>query len=96
MWSTLTGGRAAMASFRVFCETYFPEVFYLAWSEDHLRVIGKVERAVREGNLAAIAMPRGSGKTVMLLGRVLLGRSDRIGQVHRDRGGQRRTVEGAA
>ncbi len=58
---------AAVASFRVFCETYFPEVFYLAWSEDHLRVIGKVERAVREGNLAAIAMPRGSGKTVMLL-----------------------------
>ncbi|MBI1371816.1 MAG: hypothetical protein GC159_03525 [Phycisphaera sp.] len=52
-------------SFRGFCETYFPEVFYLPWSEDHLRVIEKIERAVRSGGLCAMAMPRGSGKTVL-------------------------------
>ena len=53
------------ASFRDFCETYFAEVFYLPWSDDHLRVIEKIERAVRTGGLFAMAMPRGSGKTVL-------------------------------
>ena len=52
-------------SFRRFCETYFPEVFYLPWSDDHLRVIDKIEKAVRTGGLFAMAMPRGSGKTVL-------------------------------
>jgi len=56
---------AAEESFRTFCETYFGEVFYLPWSEDHLKVIGKIERAVRTGGLFAMAMPRGSGKTVL-------------------------------
>jgi hypothetical protein len=53
------------ASFREFCETYFPEVFYLPWSDDHLRVLAKIETAVRTGGLFAMAMPRGSGKTVL-------------------------------
>jgi len=53
------------ASFQQFCETYFAEVFYLPWSDDHLRVIEKIERAVRSGGLFAMAMPRGSGKTVL-------------------------------
>jgi len=52
-------------SFRLFCETYFTEVFYLPWSPDHLRVIEKIEKAVRTGGLFAMAMPRGSGKTVL-------------------------------
>ena len=51
-------------SFQRFCEIYFPEVFYLPWSPDHLRVIAKIERAVRTGGLFALAMARGSGKTV--------------------------------
>ncbi|MCC6578922.1 MAG: phage terminase large subunit family protein [Phycisphaeraceae bacterium] len=51
--------------FRGFCETYFPDVFYFAWSPDHLRVIDKIEKAVRTGGLFAMAMPRGSGKTVL-------------------------------
>jgi len=54
---------AAEKSFRRFCETYFSEVFYLPWSPDHLRVIDKIERAVRTGGLFAMAMPRASGKT---------------------------------
>ena len=52
-------------SFRDFCETYFQDVFYFPWSDDHLRVIDKIEKAVRTGGLFAMAMPRGSGKTVM-------------------------------
>jgi len=56
---------AAEESFKFFCETYFPEVFYFSWSPDHLRVIEKIERAVRTGGLFAMAMPRGSGKTVL-------------------------------
>lgn len=52
-------------SFRDFCEQYFPAAFHLAWSEDHLRVIAKIERAVIDGGLFAFAMPRGSGKTTL-------------------------------
>jgi len=53
----------AMMSFRAFCEAYFPDVFSLPWSADHIRVIEMIERAVLEGELFALAMPRGSGKT---------------------------------
>lgn len=53
-------------SFKFFCERYFPDVFYLAWSDDHLKVIDKIEQAVLKGGLFALAMPRGSGKTVMM------------------------------
>ena len=51
--------------FREFCEAYFPETFRLAWSEDHLKVIAKIEQAVLRGGLFAMAMPRGSGKTTL-------------------------------
>jgi len=49
--------------FRRFCERHFPLTFHMAWSPDHLKVIAKIERAVLEGGLFAMAMPRGSGKT---------------------------------
>ena len=49
--------------FRKFCENYFPENFHLAWSQDHLKAIQRIETAVLEGGLFALAMPRGSGKT---------------------------------
>jgi hypothetical protein len=55
----------ASVSFRFFCETYFAAACSRAWSEDHLRVIEKIERAVKEGGLFAFAMPRGSGKTTL-------------------------------
>ena len=51
--------------FRGFCETYFPQTFSLPWSDDHLKVITKIEQAVLEGGLFAMAMPRGSGKTTL-------------------------------
>jgi len=50
-------------NFRGFCEMYLPQTFHLKWSPDHLKVIAKIETAVLEGGLFAMAMPRGSGKT---------------------------------
>ncbi len=56
---------AARTDFRTFCEVYHPESFRLAWSDDHLRVIAKIEDVVLRGGQFAIAMPRGSGKSTM-------------------------------
>jgi hypothetical protein len=53
----------AERSFRAFCESYFPDIFALPFSDDHLTVIAKTEQAVLHGGLFALAMPRGSGKT---------------------------------
>jgi hypothetical protein len=55
----------AASDFRFFCEAYFPETFCLPWSDDHLKVIAKIETAVLRGGLFAMAMPRGSGKTTL-------------------------------
>ena len=52
--------------FRRFCETYFPETFSLAWSPDHLKAIARIETAVLEGGLFALAMPRAAGKALAL------------------------------
>ena len=59
--------REAGESFRFFCETYRPQAFSLGWSEDHLRVIDRIETTVRDGGLFAMAMPRGSGKTTLAI-----------------------------
>lgn len=48
---------------RKFCESYLSATFCIAWSNDHLRVIDRLEAAILKGGLYAIAMPRGSGKT---------------------------------
>lgn len=55
----------AASDFRFFCESYFPLTFHLAWSPDHLKVIGRIEQAVLRGGLFALAMPRGSGKSTI-------------------------------
>jgi len=55
----------AETDFRFFCEVYFTQTFSLPWSDDHLKVISKIEQAVLRGGLFAMAMPRGSGKTTM-------------------------------
>lgn len=55
----------ADTDFRFFCETYYGHVFTRAWSKDHLRVIEKIERVVRNRETLAVAMPRGSGKTTL-------------------------------
>lgn len=61
----------AAKSLRVFCETYLKERFYFGWSPDHLKAIAKLERAIREGGLFALAMPRGSGKTALTVAAAL-------------------------
>lgn len=52
-------------SLKLFCETYNPEPFTLEWSEDHLKVIARIEEAALLGALFGFAMPRGSGKTTL-------------------------------
>ena len=49
-----------------FLKSYFPSAFYLPWSADHLRVIAKLETAIKEGGLFALAMPRSSGKSTLI------------------------------
>jgi hypothetical protein len=52
----------AEQDFRFFCEAYFPQTFHMAWSSDHLKVVGKIEDAVLRGDPFALAMPRGLGR----------------------------------
>ena len=54
---------ACRLDFKLFCETYFPEVYVLEWSDDHKRAIEKIQKSVLEGGLFALAMSRGSGKS---------------------------------
>lgn len=51
--------------FRLYCESYFPHRFPLAWSDDHVRCADKMQTCILEGGLFAFAMPRGTGKTTM-------------------------------
>ena len=57
----------AEGDFKFFCEQYFPDIFYLSWSDDHLKVIAKIEKSVLDGGLFAFAMPRGSGKSALTM-----------------------------
>lgn len=50
---------------RRFCETYHSERYSLAWSPDHLKVIGILQKVVLEGGQMALAMPRSSGKSTL-------------------------------
>lgn len=62
---------ACLANHALFCKTYFPQMFDMEWSKDHLRILPKTEVIVDAGGKKAIAMPRGSGKTVICLTTVL-------------------------
>lgn len=58
----------AIESLEFFYKYYFPKTFQLPWSDDHLEVIDRLEEAKDgRGGLFALAMPRGSGKTSMLI-----------------------------
>jgi hypothetical protein len=58
-------------SLRMFCEVCLPGRFKLKWSKDHLKAIERIERAVIAGDLFALAMPRGSGKTTLISAAVI-------------------------
>lgn len=54
-------------SYQLFCETYFPNRFYLRWSPAQLNTLKVMERAVLEGGgKFAMAEPRGGGKALAL------------------------------
>lgn len=57
--------RDAAGSLQAFCEIYLRKAFCLKWSNDHLRIIAKIETAVKHGGLFALSMPRGYGKSAM-------------------------------
>lgn len=57
---------ACERDFRRFCEAYFPAAFALEWSPDHLTAIARIESAILNGGLFALAMPRGSGKSTLI------------------------------
>ena len=69
---------------------YFPATFNLAWSDDHLKVIARIERGVLQGGLFALAMPRGGGKTslciVAALWAVLVGHREFVCVIGTERG----------
>jgi hypothetical protein len=48
--------------------TYLPSVFTLPWAPDHLKVIAQLDRVISGDALFALGMPRGSGKTQILIG----------------------------
>lgn len=48
-----------------FCKTYLPERFPLPFSDDHKRVISRLQDCILTGGQYALAMPRGSGKTTL-------------------------------
>ena len=53
---------------RAFLERYLAATFCLEWSSDHLRVIETLERVILDGGQYALAMPRGNGKTSLVIG----------------------------
>lgn len=59
------------ASLKAFIETYLVKMFSIKgvhwpWSHTHLDVMRRIEEAVRDGKLYAIAMSRGGGKTSLI------------------------------
>lgn len=50
---------------RKFCETYLPQTFGLAWSDDLLEVVRDLQAAVLAGTWVPRAMPRGGGKSTI-------------------------------
>lgn len=58
-------------SFRTFALTIFPGKFTKAFSDDHETVIRKMQESITRGMLFALAMPRGSGKTTLIVCAIL-------------------------
>ena len=53
---------------KLFLETYLTDRFDKEWSKPQLRCIDKLQYAILNGGLFALAMPRGSGKTAICIG----------------------------
>ncbi len=59
--------KACGESLQEFCQTYFPDRFCLSWSQSHIVFIDEIQQRILAGGKKAKAMPRGSGKTSLLL-----------------------------
>lgn len=59
------------ASLLAFCEITMADKFHLGWSDDHLKVIAKMQRSILQGESFAIAMPRGTGKTTLVVAAII-------------------------
>ena len=66
-WGNQYRRRKCRLDLERFLTTYFPEAFSYPFSADHKKVIRKIEAAVLHGGLFALAMPRGSGKTTIVI-----------------------------
>ena len=55
------------ADLRTFLETCFPNAFRLGWSEDHILLIAELQRVILSGGFRAIGMPRGTGKSTIVM-----------------------------
>ncbi len=51
--------------FQSFCEEYFPDLFFMGWSDDHLKILNYFNQSVLKGGLFALACPRGNGKSTL-------------------------------
>lgn len=54
-----------------FLTTYFPEAFAIEFGSDHLEFISAVQKTILTGGQYLILMPRGSGKTTILVRSVM-------------------------
>ena len=57
---------ACRLNLELFCQLYFPEVFYLKFSETHIKVIKQLQETAIKGGQYVLAMPRASGKTAIM------------------------------
>ena len=58
--------RRGLADFQYFLDHYFSGRFFLPWGVDHPDTIAKIQRCSERGEMFALAMPRGSGKTSLI------------------------------
>lgn len=52
---------------RKYLETYTPRAVRLGWSADHLELIESLQKILIDGGQLAIGMPRGTGKTTIVI-----------------------------
>lgn len=55
------------ADLRTFLEFCFPMAFRLGWCDDHLVLISELQRVILSGGFRAIGMPRGTGKSSIVM-----------------------------
>lgn len=59
--------KACETSLQTFLETVFPHAFRLGWCDDHLILINELQKVIESGGFRAIGMPRGTGKSTIVM-----------------------------